>query len=269
MKIECRAAGLTDRGMVREGNEDSILLADDLGLYAVADGMGGHNAGEVASRMAMDVIRDYITRTSRGGEVLLGGHDHAYSDAANRLASGIKLANRVIFESASNSASWRSMGTTIVAALIDGEQVSIAHAGDSRAYLVRGNEIRPLTNDHSLVAEQVRQGLLSKEEAEKSTRKNVITRALGAAADIEIDLCDLAVEDGDRMLLCSDGLSNMIADQGIAAIVRGFREPEEICTKLVEEANRCGGRDNISAVLLMFSRKRESGIARLFGWGKG
>lgn len=268
MRVNCSAAGLSDKGMVREGNEDSILVDSDLNLYVVADGMGGHNAGEIASKMAVDVLRDYISRTAAGGEVLIGSHDQAFSDTANHLASGIKLANRVIYESAQSNPVWRNMGSTIVASLLEGERLSIAHAGDSRAYLIRGDSIIQLTDDHSLVAEQVRQGLISSEDAELSAKRNIITRGLGVDAELEVDLSDLPVTEGDRILLCSDGLSNMLTDQAIAAIIVGYRDPAEICQKLIEEANRNGGRDNISAVIIMVNGRKLSGLSRMFNWAR-
>ncbi|NVN99863.1 MAG: Stp1/IreP family PP2C-type Ser/Thr phosphatase [Geobacteraceae bacterium] len=268
MSLNCLAAGLSDKGMVRDGNEDSILVAPDLNLYVVADGMGGHNAGEIASKMAVDVLRDYISRTAAGGEVLIGRHDQSVSDTANHLASGIKLANRVIYESAQSNPAWKNMGSTIVAVLLEDERLSIAHAGDSRAYLIRGESIIQLTDDHSLVAEQVRKGLISREDAETSTRRNIITRGLGVDLELEVDLSDLPVTDGDRILLCSDGLSNMLTDQAIAAITQGYRDPLEVCQKLIEEANRSGGTDNISAVIIMISGRKMSGLSRMFNWAR-
>ncbi len=262
------ASGLSDRGMIREGNEDSFVIDSDRGLFAVADGMGGHNAGEVASRMAIDVLRDYISRTVSGGEVLLGGHDHNYSDSANRLASGIRLANRVIHETAQSNTAQRNMGTTIVSAILDDDRLSIAHVGDSRAYLLRNNGLIPLTEDHSLVAEQVRMGLITRENAESSTQRNIITRALGLEQEVAVDLCDLPVASGDLILLCSDGLTTMLADEAITAILLDGQEPEEICRHLVEAANSNGGRDNVTVVVLMVRGGALSGLSRMFNWAR-
>jgi protein phosphatase len=254
--------------MVREGNEDNFVVAPELGLFAVADGMGGHNAGEIASRMAIDVLRDYLKRTSAGGDVLVGAHNPAYSAAANHLASGIRLANRVIYESAQNNPAWRNMGTTIVAALLEAEQLSIAHVGDSRAYLIRGDSIIPLTEDHSMVAEQVRMGLITREAAEASSQRNIITRALGLQSEPEVDLCDLPLAPGDRILLCSDGLTTMVSDEVIRAIVLGGSETDEICRQLVEEANRNGGRDNVTTVIVSLRGGNRSGFSRMFDWAR-
>lgn len=262
------AAGQTDKGMIREGNEDNFIVAADLGLFAVADGMGGHNAGEIASKMAIDILRDYITRTAAGGDVLLGSHNPAYSDPANRLASGIRLANRVIYESAQNNPAWQNMGSTIVSAIMDNDRLSVAHVGDSRAYLIRGDGMIPLTEDHSLVADQVRMGLITREAAEASTQRNIITRALGFADEPEVDLCDLPVAAGDRILLCSDGLTTMLPDAAILTIILAGRDPEEICCQLVEAANSNGGRDNVTVVLIMVRGGALSGLSRMFTWGR-
>lgn len=262
------ASGNSDRGMVREGNEDSFIVSPELGLFAVADGMGGHNAGEIASRMAIDVLRDYLERTAAGGDVLLGTQDPSYSAAANHLASGIRLANRVIYESAQSNPAWRNMGTTFVAALIEADRLSIAHVGDSRAYLVRGDVIIPLTEDHSMVAEQVRMGLITQEAADASAQRNIITRALGFESAPDVDLCDLPLSAGDRILLCSDGLTNMVHDETIRSIVLGSNEPDEICRQLVEAANRNGGKDNVTAVVVMVRGGALSGLSRMFDWAR-
>jgi protein phosphatase len=260
--------GFSDRGMIREGNEDSFVVAPEAGLFAVADGMGGHNAGEVASRMAIDVLRDYLDRTVEGGEVLMGSQNPDYSDAANRLASGIRLANQVIFESAQNNPAWRNMGTTIVAAILDEERLSIAHVGDSRAYLIRGGGVIALTEDHSLVAEQVRMGLISRETAETSNQRNIITRALGFAAETEVDLCDLLLAPEDRILLCSDGLTTMVTDEMICSIVLCSSNPDEICRLLVEEANRNGGKDNVTVAVIIVRSGVLSGLSHMFDWAR-
>jgi protein phosphatase len=262
------SAGFSDQGMVREGNEDSYVVAPDRGLFVVADGVGGHNAGEIASRMAIDVLRDYFDRTANRTEVVLGNLDPGYSDAANRLASGIRLANRVIYESARNNPAWRNMGTTIVAAFLAKDHLSVAHVGDSRAYLIRSGGIMALTEDHSMVAEQVRMGLISREEAEASPRRNIITRALGSETEPEIDLCDIVLMAEDRILLCSDGLTTMVADEVILSIVLGSGAPDEICRLLVEEANRNGGKDNVTAAVILVRGGALSGITRIIDWAR-
>lgn len=259
------AHGKTDVGAVREHNEDAFHNGAERGFFIVADGMGGQLAGEIASRMAVDVVRDYLERSSQGEEGIIGGFDRQYSVAANRLASGIRLANQVIYEAGKSNPGWRSMGTTIVVALLDGSRLSVAHVGDSRCYLVRGGALTQLTDDHSLVAEQERQGLISKEEAAKSQIKNIITRALGEGPDVEVDLNDYDLIDGDRILLCSDGLSNMVTEQELLAIIDKEHDPALACDILIGLANSHGGRDNITAILAYFSAEDfMSGLRNLF-----
>ena len=246
------AHGLTDKGLSRTNNEDSFYSDKDLGLFVVADGLGGHSAGEVASRMAVEALSGYIRKSCAGGEPLIGRSDSGRSDASNRLVSGIRLANQVVCEAAKNNPSWQGMGTTIVAALADGNRVSIAHAGDSRAYLVRSGTISQLTDDHSVVAEKVRKGLMSKEEAEGSGIRNVITRALGYDEAFEVDVTEIDILDGDRLLLCSDGLSTMVSDDDALMIIASDDLPQSVCTKLVDEANNNGGKDNITVIAVFF-----------------
>jgi len=262
-------SGFSDRGKIREANEDSFVIVPELGLFAVADGMGGHNAGEVASKMATDILRDYLARAVSGGDVTLGGNDSTYSQSANRLASGIRLANRVIYESALTNPAWRSMGTTIVAVKFDETNgMSIAHVGDSRAYLMRGGRLIPLTEDHSMVAEQVRLELISLEEAEISPQRNILTRAIGIDSELEVDLCDLTLVPKDRILLCSDGLTTMVSEKAISEIIRGGSNPDTVCRQLVEEANRNGGRDNVTAVLIAVHGGLLSRFAHMFNWAR-
>lgn len=264
--MEITAFGITDQGRVRGNNEDSLLVDDRLGLYAVADGMGGHKGGEVASRMAVDILRDSIARATEGNGAILGMVDQNVSREANLLASGIRLANRAIFEAAGSNPDWRGMGTTMVAVLVHGGRAGIAHVGDSRAYLLRNGVLRQLTADHSLVAEQLRKGIITAEEAERSTRKNVITRALGQGDDMDIDMQDLELASGDRLLLCSDGLSGMLKDAEIAALLNAHPAPEAACRDLVEQANASGGRDNVTVVVVEFLQRQGfvAGLKKMF-----
>ncbi len=264
-----RAEGRTDTGVVREHNEDALLTATELGLFAVADGMGGHLAGEIASRMAVDVLHDYLQRSAESGQGLIGNIDKNHSPAANRLASGIRLANRVIHEAGQSNGAWRRMGTTIVAALVDGSRLALAHVGDSRGYLIRGRSIIQLTDDHSLVAEQQRQGLIPQEAAATSRLKNIITRALGEAPEVEVDLSELDIMDGDRILLCSDGLTNMVSDEAILGVIAGENDPGKACRMLIDKANENGGRDNITLVLIYLSASDFcGGIRKIFRLGR-
>ena len=249
------AHGLSDKGLSRQHNEDSFFSDKNLGLFVVADGLGGHAAGEVASRMAVEALSGYITKSCAAGEPLIGPSDSARSDASNRLVSGIRFANQVVCEAAKTNLSWQGMGTTIVAALADGDRLSIAHAGDSRAYLVRSGTISQLTDDHSVVAEQVRRGLMSKEEAETSEIRNLVTRVLGSDEALEVDVTEIEIRDGDRLLLCSDGLNTMVADDQVLMIVASGHAPESVCTMLVDAANNNGGRDNITVVAVFLKGK--------------
>jgi len=266
--MQTDSSGYSDKGMVREGNEDSFVVAPELGFFAVADGMGGHNAGEIASRMAIDALRAYLERTAIGSSSPGAGSNSDYSAAANRLASGIRHANRVIYESTRNNPAWQDMGTTIVAALLHENRLSIAHVGDSRAYLLRGGGLIALTEDHSLVAEQVKLGQISPETGEASSQRNIITRALGSKAAPEVDLCDLLLAPEDRILLCSDGLTTMVTEATIRSIVLGSNNPDEICRLLVEEANKNGGRDNITVAVIFVRGGAFSGLSRIYNWAR-
>ena len=258
--------GLTDVGKVRPHNEDSILLAPELHLYAVADGMGGHKAGEFASRICLDTMKDYLQMAAKGHAPLVGEADSAHSDAANLLGSAVRFANRAVFEAASAKPEWRGMGTTIVALTVNGSHVSIAHVGDSRAYLLRGGKFSQLTEDHSWVEEQVRAGLMSHEEAMVAKGRNVLTRAMGQNDDVKVDLDELELRTGDTLLLCSDGLFGMVADEEIAALLAVSASVEKACTELVACANGRGGRDNISVVLISAAEEKGllAGVKRLF-----
>ena len=222
----------SDVGLKRSHNEDSLCMDPQLGLFVVCDGMGGHNAGEVASRLASDVVRKYIRdQRQQGNPAQAGAYDPRFSSHTNWLASAIRLANETVHREATNRSDYEGMGTTIVAALLEGPVVSIAHVGDSRAYLVRGGAIEKLTEDHSLVAEQVRRGLLTEEEAEHSPLQNIITRAIGMEKAVDITLNELTLLPADCLLLCSDGLTkgvraaqilDAIAAAGTAPVSRPF-----------------------------------------------
>jgi protein phosphatase len=245
----------TDRGIIREINEDNFCVDEDIGLVAVADGLGGHASGEVASKMAIDVIRDYINRTEKTNEPLIGSYNKEYSGTANRLASAIRLANKAIYEAAQGNSQWQGMGTTISAALLKGNKLSIAHVGDSRIYLARANQIEQLTDDHTLVYEQVRMGLITKEYAEKSNIKNILTNALGIAPDVVVDVDELTLSDGDILILCTDGLNSMVPDSDILSVVTSVDNPSEACERLVEMANNNGGKDNITVITAYIYKK--------------
>lgn len=262
------SAVLSDVGKVRQNNEDSGLVDDSLGLLMVADGIGGHAAGEVASQLAVQVVRDQVRQALETGKIpAVGAVPDHYSDRARLLHAAIHLANDMILETANKNPSRRGMGTTVVAALKHGKRVTIAHVGDSRLYLYRKGKLRQITNDHSLVAEQVAQGLLTPEQAEKSDIQNVLSRALGVNPEVEVDVSEPALESGDLLLLCSDGLSRMVKDDDIARELDPRKEPAEMCHNLVRAALERGGKDNVTVAVGRVTS--DSWWSRLFPGRKG
>ena len=227
------SAGRTDAGRVRRRNEDSFVL--DPPIFAVADGMGGAQAGEVASRLAAAAFREY--------------HDADRLEPAERVEAIIQEANRRIYERARTDAEASGMGTTVTAAILTNGRVSIGHVGDSRAYRIRENELEQLTEDHSLVADLMRSGRLTPEEADAHPQRSVITRALGTDAEVDVDKVTVDVEPGDVFLLCSDGLTTMVPEEEILRIAQEAGTLDEIARGLVRAANSGGGEDNITVVL--------------------
>jgi protein phosphatase len=222
----------TDKGRVREGNEDHELTDKTMGLYAVADGMGGHQAGEVASATAIEALRAAVA-------------------SGTPIRDAITLANDAVVERSAADERLRGMGTTMTAAtLAAGGTLLIGHVGDSRAYLARDGELRQITEDHSLVEEMVRGGELTPEQAEVHPQRSVITRALGIDPGVEVDLYPVELQEGDRVLLCSDGLTGMVRTEEIAAVLQREPDPPKAANELVEAANEAGGEDNITVVLL-------------------
>ena len=232
-----RAGSATDVGLVRANNQDQALIASP--LFAVADGMGGHAAGEVASEVACQALAEAFT---------------AGPPTADALVEAAEEANRAVFERAQANPEMRGMGTTLVAvALIAGNGhpcLAVAHVGDSRVYLVRDGEIRQVTSDHSLVAELVAEGQIAAEEAERHPQRHVLSRALGVYPDVDVDLTVVDPRDGDRFLLCSDGLSREVSDHQIASVMRRLADPDEAARQLVEAAKAKGGADNITVVIV-------------------
>jgi protein phosphatase len=226
-------AGLSDPGRRRRRNEDSFVVEPP--LFVVADGMGGAQAGEVASRLAASAFREF--------------HEADNLEAAERVTAIVQEANRRIYDRAAEDRSASGMGTTVTAALVEEGRITIGHVGDSRAYRFRGGELEQLTDDHSLVADLVRGGRLSPEEADAHPQRSVITRALGTDPEVDVDTITVEAEPGDVLLLCSDGLTSMVADDEILRIVSAAPSLEDAAAQLVAAANRSGGEDNITVVL--------------------
>jgi len=259
------AAGLTDVGLQRDHNEDSFAILQDHELYIVADGMGGHRAGDVASKLATEAIVDFFRATAAEDFTWPFHFDSRMSEEENRLLTSIKIANRQIVERSSRSRECHGMGTTVVGALFSGRKgkMYIGHVGDSRAYRVRGGEIRQMTRDHSLVNDYLLAMPELTEEQKSELPKNVITRALGMQEHVSVDLQGDDATVGDCYVLCSDGLSGMIEDAEILEIVSKSPSVEEACRKLIALANEHGGEDNITAVLIRIEADPSTGSPKV------
>jgi protein phosphatase len=249
--MQVKAYGLTHVGRQRQHNEDNFLVEDDAHLFLVADGMGGHAAGEIASRIAVDSIIEFILHTKEDDGTWPHAYDEQYKRSTNRLMAAVRMANTRVLEAMRKDARLRGMGTTVVACLADEDTMSVAHVGDSRAYLIRDKNISRITNDHSWVFEQVQAGMLTEAEAEKHPLRNVITRALGGALQVSPDASEIECRPGDVYLLCSDGLTGMVPEEEILRLVtENDGDLETTAQRLIDTANERGGLDNVTAVLV-------------------
>jgi serine/threonine protein phosphatase PrpC len=248
--MELEAYGLTHVGRQRQHNEDSFLVADAAHLFLVADGMGGHAAGEIASRIAVDSISEFILHTKEDDGTWPHAYDEHLKRSTNRLMAAVRIANQRVLEAMRKDARLRGMGTTVVACMADENTMSVAHVGDSRAYLIRGQQLSRITNDHSWVFEQVQAGMLTEAEAEKHPLRNVITRALGGALQVTPDASEIQPQSGDVFLLCSDGLTGMVPEDQILRMVADSASLEKTCQLLIDKANERGGLDNVTAILV-------------------
>jgi len=233
-----RAAASTDVGLRRRINEDRFALSPELGLYLVADGMGGHTAGQVASELAAEASIQAI-----------GALDGASASLAEKLRYTVASANRAIFNTAREKPELAGMGTTLVCLLADEGRCALGHVGDSRAYLVREGRIRQLTDDHSIVGELLRRNQISEDAAREHPHRHVLTRALGVRRSVEADLLELTPAEGDVFVLCSDGLTNHVEDHEIAKVVAEESDLQEVCERMVDLANGRGGEDNTTILL--------------------
>jgi protein phosphatase len=254
--MKLKAAALTNVGMKRQHNEDNYILVPEENLFCVADGMGGHACGEVASQLSVDTCAEFFRETSKDEERTWPfKEERGLKYEENRLVTAIKLANLRIFESAQADVKKRGMGTTFVAALFTHNGAYVGHCGDSRAYRFRGGKIELLTEDHSLLNDYLRAHTMTPEEIENFPHKNVIVRALGMKDTVTVDVARLEPQVNDIYVLCSDGLSGMVRDAAMNDIVNGFlQKPESaedvtgICTALIDAANANGGTDNVTAL---------------------
>ena len=257
------AGGMTDKGLSRKNNEDDFCVDPDTGFFAVADGVGGSASGEVASRTSMKVVSEYVRSAAMRERYPAAGSD-GRSGQLKKLIAGISLANKVICDASRSDTALQGMGTTVAAVMIEGHRMGIAHVGDSRVYLIRAGVIAQLTEDHSLVAEQVKAGLITREEAELSRMRNIITRALGQEEAVDIDSSEIALMDGDIIVLCTDGLTTMVPDDAVLATVLSHDEPGCCCRALVDLANKNGGKDNVTVVVIYLKKHSVANIIPRF-----
>ncbi len=258
---------VTDVGKVRDHNEDAIGSQPDIGLWVLADGMGGYNAGEVASGIAVKTIIELVTqacKTEKRTDIESGT---GYMRQTIVLRDAILRANKVINQTAQSQPQCEGMGTTLVASLFYDNKVSIAHVGDSRMYRLRGNRFEQITMDHSLLQELVDRGFYSQEEAQRSTNRNYVTRALGVEANVDVEVQEIDVQKGDYFLMCSDGLPDMVEDEDIHLTISTFsNDVRTVGEQLIKLTNDNGGRDNVSVILVRVadSFPADAGILRKF-----
>jgi PPM family protein phosphatase len=244
------SGGVTNVGRVRANNEDSFRIVEGLNLFVLSDGMGGEAHGEIASALAVEAVVKHCLETETDPAMTVFGDMPAnWSEKTRRLSSAVHLANKSIFDSAQKHPEQHGMGATLTAAWVNDAAISIAHVGDSRAYLLRSGTLQQLTSDHSLVAEQVRRGILTPAEAERSEMQSVLLRALGAHPEIEVDAEEHMLLGRDVLLLCSDGLTRMVTEPEIAGTLQAEPDPTKAAQRLVDLANDQGGADNVTVIV--------------------
>jgi protein phosphatase len=260
-------AARTDLGRVRKNNEDNFTVVPEMGLCVLSDGMGGEAHGEVASNLAVEAIRDHCAEwAGNPNSELFGEPLPSLPARANRLASAVRLANRAIYESAQKHPSQKGMGATVVTIWLDEEQMSVAHVGDSRLYRLRQGQLEQITQDHSLVAEQVRRGILTQQQADSSQMQSVLIRALGIDSDVEVDAEEHPVLPGDILVLCSDGLNRMVSDPDIGSVLNTSLSAQEAVDRLIDLANENGGEDNVTVIVVRVVGGSDGWLARLWRW---
>lgn len=270
-KDRVEVAGATDPGCVRRNNEDNFAVEADLGLLVVADGMGGHNSGEVASDIACKTVVEQGRRMLGGDKILVPeGGTPGLTPRSRQLEFFVKSANEMIYEKGRAFPKDAGMGTTVVAAVVDAKSLTVAHVGDSRLYLWRRGELTQLTEDHSLVGEQVKRGQITADQAARSPQQNILTRALGAEKGVQVDVADHPLLPGDVVLLATDGLSKMVVDADVAAVIAESQDPQKIVETLIARSRAAGGVDNIAVVVAKVPAAGGGGavknlVSRLFG----
>jgi len=260
----------TDVGRVRDNNEDAYRIEPSLGLYVISDGMGGEAHGELASNLAVDTIIEHCKASlDDPAATSYGDPRPELSSRTNRLAGAVYLANRRIYDAGERNLEQRGMGATVVAAWMEDMRLSLAHVGDSRAYLFRTGALEQLTADHSLVAEQVRQGLITPQQAESSELQNVLTRALGPHDEIGIDADEHMLIPGDTILLCTDGVSRMVTDEEIGSTLMISTSAQQAADRLIELANENGGVDNSTAIVIRMIPEPDGLFDKFKRWRQG
>jgi protein phosphatase len=249
--IELAYAAVTDRGLVRQQNEDSYIAERGLGLFLVADGMGGHVGGEVASRTVATGVLDFIRATAEDPDKTWPfGVDPELSQPANRLQVAIRCANQKLADLVAADAALQGTGATLTAALFADDRLVVSNLGDCRAYLVRGGQAFQITRDHSYVAEQVALGLIDVEEARHHPLRHMVTRAISGEAGIFVDTWEIRIEPGDRVLLCSDGIHALVSEAELSALAAADGTLEDICARIADAAKRGGGTDNLTVIVV-------------------
>lgn len=268
MEIEFGAR--SDVGRARGNNEDCLRTAPEMNLFVLSDGMGGQSSGEVASRLTAETV---IAKCREAAKKAAGDfaekREEGISDAGAWLTEAICAANAEVRQEARANSGQTGMGATVVAAMLRDERASIAHVGDSRAYRLRNGDLEQLTRDHSFVAEQVRNGLMSEEEAGQSNLQNVLLRAVGVDEQIQVEVNEELFVEGDTLLLCSDGLTKELTDTRIAEVLEEIDDPQEAAERLVELANKAGGSDNITVIVLRQEPRLAGAFERIGRWFKG
>jgi serine/threonine protein phosphatase PrpC len=252
MKLTYKA--ISDVGRKRSANEDSYFADPELNLFVVADGMGGHAAGEVASKIAVESIQEFIRFTNNDNDITWPYEfDESLSMSGNRLKTAIQSAHSKVLEATSQKKEFQGMATTVVSILVSDKKAQVAHVGDSRAYLVREDKLIQLTSDHSWVNEQLRTGAITSQQARNHPYRNIVTRALGGPNPVDVDVSEEPLQENDIILLCSDGLNTMITDEEILNIInRNKDDLERACQELIDTANQNGGEDNVTAILVKY-----------------